>query len=63
MKKKVLIVAADYYEDISNGLINSAKKLLPKNFRIKLIKVPGVFEVPVVISKNINKHSKLKDNE
>ena len=55
MKKKVLIVAADYYEDISNGLINSAKKLLPKNFRIKLIKVPGVFEIPITISKNLKK--------
>ena len=26
MKKKILIVAADYYADISNGLIDNAKK-------------------------------------
>ena len=30
MKKKILIVIADYYKDISIGLLNSAKKNLPK---------------------------------
>ena len=50
--KKVLIVLADYYENVSFSLLNSAKKNL-KNFSIKVIKVPGVFEVPVTISKNI----------
>ena len=29
MKKKYLIVIADYYKDISIGLLNSAKDLLP----------------------------------
>ena len=53
--KKVLIVLADYYENISFSLLNSAKRNL-KNFSIKVIKVPGVFEIPVTISKNINKH-------
>ena len=55
MKKKILIVIANYYADISLGLLNSAKKVLPKNFNIKIIKVPGVFEIPVIISKNIKK--------
>ena len=50
--KKVLIVLADYYENISFSLLNSAKRNL-KNFSIKVIKVPGVFEIPVTISKNI----------
>ena len=54
--KKILIVTADYYKDISLGLLNSAKKNLPKNFDIKIIKVPGVFEIPVTISKNIKKY-------
>ena len=54
--KKILIVAADYYKDISSGLLNSAKKNLPRNFNIKIIKVPGVFEIPVTISKNIRKY-------
>ena len=56
MKKKILIVIADYYKDISNGLLRSAKNSLPKNFALKIIKVPGVFEIPVTISKNINKY-------
>ena len=55
MKKKVLIVVSDYYEDISNGLISSALKKIPKKNIIKIIKVPGAFEVPVTISKNIKK--------
>ena len=56
MKKKILIVIANYYQNISVGLLNSAKSLLPKNFRFKTIEVPGVFEIPVVISKNIKKY-------
>ena len=53
--KKILIVTADYYKDISFGLLNSAKKNLPRNFHIKIIKVPGVFEIPVTISKHLKK--------
>ena len=56
MKKKYLIVSANFYKDISNGLLNSAKKILPKSSIIKIINVPGVFEIPVTISKNINKY-------
>ena len=55
MKKKILIVNANYYKDISNALLSSAKKSLPKLTRIKIINVPGVFEIPVTISKNIKK--------
>ena len=53
--KKILIVTANYYKDISLGLLNSAKKNLPRNFNIKIIKVPGVFEIPVTISKYLKK--------
>ena len=56
MKKKYLIVIADYYKDISNGLLKNALDLLPKTSQIKIITVPGVFEIPVTISKNINKY-------
>tara|TARA_B100000282_G_C31676551_1_gene464699 strand:+ start:445 stop:834 length:390 start_codon:yes stop_codon:yes gene_type:complete len=55
MTKKVLIVSANYYKDISNGLLKSSKKILPKNYNIKIINVPGVFEIPVTIAKNIKK--------
>ena len=55
MKNRILIVTADYYKEISNGLLKSAKNLIPKKFKLKTIYVPGVFEIPVTISKNINK--------
>ena len=55
MKKKILIVNANYYKDISDGLLSSAIKLIPKISKIKIINVPGVFEIPVIISKNLNK--------
>ena len=53
--KKILIVNANYYRDISIDLISSAKKIIPKNFKIKIIDVPGVFEIPVTIAKNLKK--------
>ena len=56
MKKKILIVSANYYKDIAKGLISSAIKLIPKKNKVKIIEVPGTFEIPVVISKNINKY-------
>ena len=56
MKKKYLIVVADYYKDIAKGLIESALKLIPKSNIVKIIRVPGVFEIPVTISKNIRKY-------
>tara|TARA_B100001063_G_C16534554_1_gene438122 strand:+ start:84 stop:473 length:390 start_codon:yes stop_codon:yes gene_type:complete len=55
MNKKILIINANYYKDISLGLLKSAKNLLPNNCKIKVIDVPGVFEIPVTISKNLNK--------
>ena len=56
MKKKYLIVIANYYNDVSKGLLKSAKDSLPKSSIIKIINVPGVFEIPVTISKNIRKY-------
>ena len=53
--KKILIVLADYYGDISLSLLKSAKSNL-NNFSLKVIRVPGVFEIPVTISKNIKKY-------
>ena len=56
MKKKFLIVVANYYRDISKGLLLSAKKLIPKGSKLKIIEVPGVFEIPVIIKKNIRRY-------
>ena len=47
---------AYYYKDISDGLLKSALKKISKSNKVKVIKVPGVFEIPVTISKNLNKH-------
>ena len=57
MKKKVLIVIANYYDNISNNLGVGAQTTLDMakiNYSIK--EVPGVFEIPVVISRNIGKY-------
>ena len=56
MKKKILIVLANYYKNIASGLINSALKSIPKTNKVKIIEVPGTFEIPIVISKNIKKY-------
>jgi 6,7-dimethyl-8-ribityllumazine synthase len=56
MKKKYLIVIADYYKEISRALLESAKNMLPESSSIKIISVPGVFEIPVTIAKNIKKY-------
>ena len=55
MKKKILIVLANYYKDISDGLLKSALKNVPKSCQVKIIRVPGIFEIPVTISKNLKK--------
>ena len=55
MNKKILIVLADYYKDISDGLLKSALKNIPRSNRTQIIRVPGVFEIPVTISKNLKK--------
>ena len=57
MKKKVLIVIATYYDNISNNLRTGAQITLDTakiDYSIK--EVPGVFEIPVVISRNIKKY-------
>ena len=54
--KKILIVNANYYKDISDNLILCAKKELnKKKFKLKIINVPGVFEIPFIIRKNVKK--------
>ena len=55
MKKKVLIVISDYYKEISDALLKSTKKYLNNRTNFEIIKVPGVFEIPVIISKNVKK--------
>ena len=54
--KKILFVVANYYKDVSKGLIQSAKKKFSKNYILDIKEVPGVFEIPVVISKHIKRY-------
>ena len=57
MKKKVLIVTASYYWNVT-GSLRAEAELLLKDAKIKfdVIDVPGVFEIPVTIAKNIKKY-------
>ena len=64
MKPKICIVQANYYEDISSHLYYGAQKVLSKHgfpatattYPKRLKVVPGVFEIPVTIAKNINSY-------
>ena len=58
MKKKICIIKSVYNEDITNELLLGANKLLEKKDikNVVTINVPGAFEIPVVISKNIKKY-------
>jgi 6,7-dimethyl-8-ribityllumazine synthase len=56
MKPKILIVLADYYKEISVEMLDSTTDHIDKKSKFNLIRVPGVFEIPVVISKNIKKY-------
>jgi len=54
--KKILIVNANYYGEISKKLVlNAKKKLINKKFKVSIINVPGVYEIPIAIRKNIKK--------
>ena len=49
MKKKIFIVVADYYKDISTGLLNSAKTKLKNSYTIKIIR-PKYLNIKVLLS-------------
>ena len=54
--KKILIVNSNYYKEISNNLVQMAKKkLLNVKFKVSILNIPGAFEIPIAIRKNINK--------
>ena len=53
---KVLIVVANYYPKISEELKKRAKKVKKAHTDHEEITVPGIFEIPVVIAKNINSY-------
>ena len=57
MKHKILIVTSHYYKKISKNLFYDARSILDKSkVKYEIIDVPGVFEIPVIIAKNIKKY-------
>jgi 6,7-dimethyl-8-ribityllumazine synthase len=53
--KKILVVNSNYYKSISKNLIDGAKSVLKNKVKISIINVAGIFEIPYVIRKNVNK--------
>ena len=55
--KKILILNSNYYKDISKNLVlNAKKKLIQNRFLVHVIDIPGVYEIPIIIRKNIKKY-------
>ena len=58
--KKIMIVSANYYPGISSNMERDVKKYLRNiyndfNNGSLILNVPGVFEIPVTIARNIKK--------
>ena len=54
--KKILIVNANYYNDVTSQLVSAAKKILKKDkCKVSILYAPGVFEIPISIKKNIKR--------
>ena len=55
MNNKVLIVSANYYTEISRNLELGAINILREiGYEYEVINVPGCFEIPYLIKKNID---------
>ena len=55
--KKILIINSNYYKKISQKLLIKAKKELKNTkFKISVLEVPGIFEIPIGLRKNIKKY-------
>ena len=50
--KKILIINSNYYKKISQKLLIKAKKELKNTkFKISVLEVPGIFEIPIGLEK------------
>ena len=54
MNKKVLIVSANFYKDVSDSLKIGATNFLKENkIYFEIIDSPGSFEIPYIINRNL----------
>ena len=52
-----MIINSNYYKDISKNLVISAKnRLLDIRYKISILNVPGIYEIPIAVRKNIKKY-------
>ena len=58
MKSNVAVVISDYYEDISNGLIDGFTNTLDPKFTIETHKVTGAWEIVHKINSLTDKYDK-----
>jgi 6,7-dimethyl-8-ribityllumazine synthase len=57
MKKKIKIcIVRSKYNQTSQLLKSATNELIKKKIFYKILEVPGAFEIPVVISRNINNY-------
>ena len=57
MKKKLKIcIVSSQYNNTSNLLRSAVVELTKRKFFFEIIEVPGAFEIPVTISRNIKKY-------
>ena len=57
MKKKIKIcIVRSKYNHTSELLKSATNELIKRKIFYKILEVPGAFEIPVVISRNINKY-------
>ena len=57
MNNKILIVASNYYKEVSNNLISGSSNFLKdNNYDFDIINTPGCFEIPFLIKKNIKNY-------
>tara|TARA_B100001250_G_scaffold409195_1_gene433053 strand:- start:155 stop:571 length:417 start_codon:yes stop_codon:yes gene_type:complete len=58
-EKKILIVLASFYKDISSEMFKALKEhdyADKEKYFTNMINVPGIFEIPITISKYINNY-------